>query len=884
MTFAMDGRVRRVGIALGIVGIAIFAFLLGTCANGGPAVAVPHGTKAPRAAQPAGASLGEPTGKDTLWTCAMHPQIREHHPGHCPICGMTLIPVETGPAADMAGSNDRVVLSPRAKVLAQIQTTVVRRAQPGAVAVRLLGRVDYDESALRTVTAWTGGRVDTLQVRVTGERVRRGQVVATLYSPETYAAEQDLIAAHTQAGRLASAGATAQAGAQAVLAAARQRLRLIGVPDEEIARIEHASAPSEHIAIRSPFAGTITERLATEGQYVTTGTPLYRVADLSKVWVQLDAYESDLPKLAVGRAVKLSIDALPGETIEGKVAFVNPVVDPRTRTARVRVEVENPKGELRPGMYAEAVVAGRTDVAAAGQGAQAQRPRSLAPAPSRVREGELTAGQAAPLVIPKTAPLFTGRRSVVYVEVPNAAQPTYEARVVQLGPLSDDLYPVVSGLREGERVVTEGAFALDADLQIRGGASMMTLPDDTGRAAAPHTTGGMGNMPGMSHDAPAGGARSSSPPPTSDADGTAREPSIGASDGDRNGSGPRTVISPHWERFLGFFLDNKLVVVLGMLLLIGAGIWAAPFDWHTGSFPRDPVPVDAIPDIGENQQIVFTKWAGRSPRDVEDQLSYPLTTALLGIPGVKTIRSSSMFGFSSIYVIFDEGVDFYWSRSRVLEKLASLPPGLLPQGVTPTLGPDATALGQVFWYTLEGHDDKGHVTSGWSLAERRSVQDWTVRYALQAVAGVSEVASIGGYVREYQVDVDPEAMLAHGVTLAEVAAAVKNANVETGARTLEINRVEYLVRGLGYVHDVKDLEDAVVTVRDHVPIRVSDVAHVTLGPAERRGALDDAGAPAVGGVVVARYGENPLAVIERVKEKIARSRPACPGRPWRTEQ
>ena len=324
-----------------------------------------------------------------------------------------------------------------------------------------------------------------------------------------------------------------------------------------------------------------------------------------------------------------------------------------------------------------------------------------------------------------------------------------------------------------------------------------------------------------------------------------------------------------WEEFSRFFVENKLVVFIMLGVLIAAGLSVAPFDWELGGFPRDPVPVDALPDISENQQIVFTEWPGRSPRDVEDQITYPLTTALLGIPGVRSVRSASVFGFSSIYVIFEDAVEFYWSRSRVLEKLASLPAGTLPDDATPTLGPDATALGQVYWYTLQALDEHGNVVpAAFSLEELRSIQDWTVRYALQGVAGVSEVASVGGYVREYQVDVDPKAMLAHKVTIGQVAKAVKNANLDTGARTIEINRVEYIIRGLGFIQELSDLEDVVIAVRDHTPIRVRDIARVAFGPAGRRGALDDGGAEAVGGVVVVRFGDNPLAVIDRLREKI----------------
>ena len=322
------------------------------------------------------------------------------------------------------------------------------------------------------------------------------------------------------------------------------------------------------------------------------------------------------------------------------------------------------------------------------------------------------------------------------------------------------------------------------------------------------------------------------------------------------------------DRLIRFCLEMKIIVFLMIALFTVWGIMVAPFDWDVGILPRDPVPVDAIPDIGENQQIVFTSWEGRSPQDIEDQITYPLTVSLLGIPGVKTIRSYSMFGFSTIYIIFKDDIDFYWSRSRVLEKLNSLPAGTLPSMVRPALGPDATALGQIFWYTLEGQDKKGNPTGGWDLHELRTIQDWYVRYALLSAKGISEVASIGGFVQEYQIDVDPDAMRAYRVKLDEVFSAVKMSNIDVGARSIEVNKVEYFIRGLGFVKNLKDLEYSVVKVADNVPIYVKDVAKVTLGPALRRGALDKEGAEAVGGVVVVRYGYNPLAAIKNVKKKI----------------
>ncbi|MCA9570045.1 MAG: efflux RND transporter periplasmic adaptor subunit [Myxococcales bacterium] len=383
---------------------------------------------------------------ETVWTCSMHPQIRQGTPGTCPICGMDLVPAGSLASA----STERVVLSERARALARLRTTPVHRQGDAAAELRLLGRVDTDETTRSAVTSWIGGRIERLHVAATGAEIGRGQVVATLFSPEIYAAHQDLLTTREQVGRLPEG--PARNAARATLDAARQRLALLGVPERELADLEAASAPARTIPIRSPYAGTVIERVATEGTYVQTGSPLYRLADLGHLWVQLDAYESDLPRLAVGQPVELTAEGAPDRTFAGRVTFVDPTVDVQRRTARVRVEVDQPEG-LRPGMFAEATV--------------------LAPV---AVDGETRS----PLVIPDTAPLFTGKRSLVYVEEEGPDGLAYAPRVVRLGPRLGDVYPVVAGLSEGERVVSRGAFALDADLQIKGGPSMMSLTDDAG--------------------------------------------------------------------------------------------------------------------------------------------------------------------------------------------------------------------------------------------------------------------------------------------------------------------------------------------------------------------------------------------------------------------
>ena len=332
------------------------------------------------------------------------------------------------------------------------------------------------------------------------------------------------------------------------------------------------------------------------------------------------------------------------------------------------------------------------------------------------------------------------------------------------------------------------------------------------------------------------------------------------------------------NRLIKYLIQNKLIAFGFLVVFFSWGLISTPFENANVLLGSNPVSVDAIPDLGDNQQIVYTEWQGQSPQDIEDQIIYPLTTTLLGIPGVKTIRSSSMFGFSSIYIIFEENVEFYWTRSRILEKLNSLPSGLLPDGVNPTLGPDATGLGQIYWYTLEGRDKDGNVTGGWDLQELRSIQDYYVKYGLASAGGVSEVASIGGYVQEYQIDVEPEKMRQYGIGLGDVVKAVKESNQDIGVQTLEMNQAEYLVRGLGYVKSIADIENAVVTSKDFVSIRVKDIANVHLGPQTRRGILDKEGAEVVGGVVVARYGANPLEVINNVKEQITEISSGLPSK------
>src|SRR5256714_1516793 len=311
------------------------------------------------------------------------------------------------------------------------------------------------------------------------------------------------------------------------------------------------------------------------------------------------------------------------------------------------------------------------------------------------------------------------------------------------------------------------------------------------------------------------------------------------------------------NRIIEFSLKNRFVIVAAYLLLAGWGYWALL-----------RTPIDAIPDLSDNQVIVFTDWVGRSPKEVEDQVTYPLTTSLQGLPGVRVVRGQSAFGFSMINIIFEDSVDLYWARTRVLERL-NLVSKQLPQGVVPTLGPDATGVGQIFWYTIEG---EGH-----NLRDLRTLQDWFIRYQLNSVPGVAEVASVGGNVQQYQIDVDPNRLRAYAIPLSTVVEAVRRSNNNVGGNVVEQSGQWTVVRGIGLIESVADVENIVVTAANGTPVYVKNVADVHIGNAFRTGALDKNGREAVGGVVIARYGVNTLEVIERVKQRIKELQPGLPA-------
>lgn len=434
------------------------------------------------------------TQEPTLWTCSMDPQIQLPEPGKCPICGMALIPL----IHDEEELGEREIsISPYAAKLMELETTEVTR-RIATAEVRMVGKVDYDETRLSYISAWVPGRIDRLFVDYTGIPVKKGDHLAELYSPELLTTQEELIRAiQTQQKLEDSQSSMLIETAQQTIDAVREKLRLWGLTAEQIAQIETRGSPSDLMTIYSPASGIVIHRNAQEGMYIQTGTQIYTIADLSTVWVQLDAYESDLNWLRYGGKVDFTTETYPEKIFKGTISFIDPIINSSTRTAKVRVIVDNSDGKLKPGMFVRAVAhpkvadGGRVmDAKLAGKWISPMHPEIVKDGPGTcdvcgmplVTTESLgyvnESGANAPLLIPVTAALKTGTRAVVYVEKPNTEKPTYEGREVVLGARLGDLYVVESGLQEGDRVVTSGNFKLDAELQIRAKPSMMSMPTE----------------------------------------------------------------------------------------------------------------------------------------------------------------------------------------------------------------------------------------------------------------------------------------------------------------------------------------------------------------------------------------------------------------------
>lgn len=459
-----------------VTGFILLAFVLGLLISGGSESPPAHDHSGEQASAAA---------KVETWTCSMHPQIQQPKKGKCPICFMDLVPVDSGSGGEQVGPR-QLKLSNHAKKLAGIETAKVERKYVAA-SIRMVGKVKYDETRLSTITARIPGRLDRLYVDYAGMPVKTGDHLVYLYSPELITAQQELLQALKSSRKYS--------GAKTVLNAARDKLKLWGLSAAQIREIEKRGRPKDHLTIYSPISGIVISKDALEGMYVKTGTRIYTIADLSRVWVKLDAYESDLTWLRYGQTVSFETEAYPGEGFEGQIAFIDPVLDPKTRTIKVRVNVENKGLKLKPEMFVRAVVessisvSGRVmDPELAGKWISPMHPEIIKDGPGPcdvcgmplVKAEELgfisadTEGQEAPLVIPASAPLFTGQRAVVYIAVKNK-EGVFEGREVVLGPRAGDYYIVKEGLEENESIVVNGAFKIDSDLQIQAKPSMMSM-------------------------------------------------------------------------------------------------------------------------------------------------------------------------------------------------------------------------------------------------------------------------------------------------------------------------------------------------------------------------------------------------------------------------
>jgi len=440
---------------------------------------------------PSDNKVSEAAESDTIWTCSMHPQIRQPNFGLCPICNMDLIPLQD----DGSGGLREVSVTPEAAALLDLRVSPVVRSSAG-VEIRLFGRINYNERRITKITSRVSGRLDRLFVDFTGALVRKDDHLAEIYSPDLLVAQRELIEAKRATQREGSTSPAVLDTRRRLLEAAREKLRLLQFSDKQIQEIEDSAQPSDHLTLHAPQAGIVTAKFATEGQYVKTGDPLFTVADLTEVWLNLEAYENDLQWLRYGQKVEFSVDALPGSTFKGTIAFIDPEIDPTRRIARVRVNVSNHDLSLKPGMFAEATVRSTTasdgrvlDPSLEGKWISPMHPEIVKDGPGQcdicgmdlVPAAQLGVfadknAKSEPLLIPASAVLRTGERAVVYVRIGTDNGANFEGREIILGPNGGEQFIVVRGLEEGELVVSRGAFKLDSELQIKAKPSMMN-PD-----------------------------------------------------------------------------------------------------------------------------------------------------------------------------------------------------------------------------------------------------------------------------------------------------------------------------------------------------------------------------------------------------------------------
>ena len=602
--------------------------------------------------------------------------------------------------------------------------------------IRVPGTIQLDERRITLVSTRSTAFIEKVAEITTGEKVKKGQVLFRFYSPEI-------------------ASAAAQYFSNPGFEGARKRLDVLDVPAEFIAEIDRARKIPLNLEWRAPRDGIVFERNAFEGMKAEPGQQLFKIVDLQNVWALVDVAERDFSRIKPGQKVLVQPRGMPDRAFSGVVSVIYPRINTETRTARVRVELQNPDLLLRPDMYVDA---------------------------------EISAGDDGKVIaVPDSAVIDSGARQT---------RPARPGR----GPL---------------RAARGQAWP----------ARRRICRDTRGRRRRRKACD-LGQFPHRRREQPQGGAQNL------------------------------------WRgemiaRLIAWSARNLVLVLIGTAFLVAAGVHAVK-----------TLPLDALPDLSDAQVIVYTEYSGQAPQVVEDQVTYPLASAMLTVPKSKVVRGFSFFGVSFVYIIFEDGTDLYWARSRVLEFLGAAGKKL-PAGVTPTLGPDATGVGWVYQYAV--------VAKEMTLAELRSLQDWTLRYGLAKAEGVAEVASVGGFVKQYNVVVDPIRLKALNISLQKVRDAIRASNTDVGGRSVELSEFEYIVRARGYLRGVSDLEQIVLKAEGGTPLLLKDVARVEIGPDERRGITELNGEGEVAsGIALQRYGANALSVIDNVKAALAQLAPSLP--------
>ena len=652
-----------------------------------------------------------------------------------------------------------------------------RRARSNAQALRPLqsantqfrrtiktpGVVQLDERRIVVVSPRFDGYVETVGPVTTGTHVKKGDVLAKVFGQEVLnEAARLLIEQNSGWSRddeaITPSGPKSPSGA---VVGATRRLQNLGVPDEFMQRVKHERRVPDTLEYRSPIDGEVIERNWSDGQGFKAGDVAFKIADHSIVWMMADVAEGDIAAVRTGQKVSITTRAHPGRTFSGTVAVVYPHLMKETRTVRVRIELPNPDLALLPDMYGDVEIA--------------------------------TGADQDVIAVPASAIIDSGSRQVVLLDLGDGR---FEPREIKAGRRGDDFVEVVSGVAEGDKVVVNGNFLIDAESNLQSALKGSCQPRDDGR-------------------------------------------------------------QPMIARLIGWSAKNLMLVLIATAFAVVAGIWAVR-----------TLPLDAIPDLSDTQVIVYTEFPGQAPQVVEDQVTFPLTTSMLTVPRSKVVRGFSFFGVSFVYIIFEDGTDIYWARSRVLEYLNAAAKKL-PAGVTPTLGPDATGVGWVYQYAVVGKNK--------SLAALRSLQDWDIRFGLSKAEGVAEVASVGGFVKQYAVVVDPGRLRTLDIPLAKVRDVIRGSNMDVGGRTLELSEHEFMVRGRGYLKGIDDIENIVVKSGGGTPVLLKDVARVELAGDERRGIAELNGDGEVAsGIALQRFGANALTVIDNIKERLKEIMPSLP--------